>query len=83
MPWLSDFVRLNNYWTHLLQTKKAYETACKELEQIDVKVNTAKNASLTTMGSKEWEKVKYFAKILLLLRLDQTTPQYRVPAYEK
>ncbi len=42
----------------LLQAKKNYESSCKESEQIDVKVNTAKNAAVTTIGHKEFEKVK-------------------------
>ena len=41
----------------IIQAKKGYESACKELEQIDVKVNTAKNSAVNTMGTKEFEKV--------------------------
>ena len=40
-----------------LQLKKSYESTCKELEQIDVRVNTAKNAAVTTLGTKDFEKV--------------------------
>ena len=62
------------------QAKRVYDNKSKEQEQIDVNVNTVKNAGVSNMPTKEWEKVSIsFLSCVSILKVFQYISMFVSP----